>query len=202
MYTPRHFTSPAKETLLKILPEASFAMLVTSDAEGLSLVTHLPLSYDPDAGEFGTIRGHMARANPHWKLLEDRQSLIIFSGPHLYVSPRDYASNVNVPTWNYVAVHAYGEMKLLEDFASVRNVLETLTAENEQDRPDPWTLSEIEEKRSSAMMKAIVAFEMPVSRLEGKAKLGQNKSAEDRAALEDAAQGSEIAAWQRFVSKG
>ncbi|MBL4739709.1 MAG: FMN-binding negative transcriptional regulator [Sneathiella sp.] len=200
MYTPKHFLSPAKETLLKILPEASFATLVTSDEDGLPLATHLPLSYNPDAGESGTIRGHMARANPHWKLLAGRQSLIIFSGPHLYVSPRDYASKVNVPTWNYVAVHAYGQVNLLEDAVIVRGVLETLTAENEQGRPVPWNLSEIEEKRSSAMMKAIVAFEMPVARLEGKAKLGQNKSVEDRAALESAAHGTELAPWQRFVS--
>ncbi|MEH6403268.1 MAG: FMN-binding negative transcriptional regulator [Sneathiella sp.] len=199
MYTPRHFVSPAKETLLKILPEASFATLVTSDEAGLPLASHLPLSYDPDAGEFGTVRGHMARANPHWKLLTGRPSLIIFSGPHTYVSPRDYASNVNVPTWNYVAVHAYGEMNLLEDVASVRAVLDGLTAENEQGRPSPWDLSEIEEKRSSAMMKAIVAFEMPISRLEGKAKLGQNKSVEDRAALKEAAKGMEIEEWQKSV---
>lgn len=199
MYTPRHFSSPAQETLLKILPEASFATLLTSDEDGTPVASHLPFSYDPDVGELGTIRGHMARANPHWKLFAGRQSLIIFAGPHIYVSPRDYASTVNVPTWNYVAVHAYGEIETLEDENSVRSVLDTLTAENEKDRPIPWDLSEIDEKRSSAMMKAIVAFEMPISRLEGKAKLGQNKSTEDKAALQKAAENSEIAGWQKGV---
>ncbi|MBL4906971.1 MAG: FMN-binding negative transcriptional regulator [Sneathiella sp.] len=196
MYTPKHFLAPAQETLLKILPDASFAILVTVDGDGVPVVSHLPVRYDPAEGEFGIVRGHLARANPHCKLLGERPSLVIFNGPHIYVSPRDYASNVNVPTWNYVAVHAHGQAQILEDPADVRRVLDGLTEDNEKYRENPWSLDEFEEKRAAAMMKAIVAFQIPISRLDAKAKLGQNKSVEDQAALKKAASGTDIESWQ------
>jgi len=190
---------PAKETLLEILPDASFAQIITADSDGVPMATHLPIAYDPDKGEFGTIYAHVARANPHWKLFEGRQSLVIFSGPHDYVSPRFYATTINVPTWNYVAVHAYGEPKLIEDPMETRNVLKMLTRDNEKDRLNPWDVSEVEEKRLLAMLKAIVAFEIPVSRMEAKAKLGQNKKAEDKEALSAALQKTDLADWQKSI---
>lgn len=201
MYTPKYFSAPAQETLLKILPEASFAVLVTVDGEGAPVVSHLPLSYEPGVGEFGLIRGHLARANPHSQLLEEHPSLVIFSGPHIYVSPRDYASSVNVPTWNYIAVHARGQARILTEDADVRAVLEGLTAEHEKFRDDPWSLQEFEEKRATAMMKAIVAFEIPVSHLQAKAKLGQNKSENDLDGLKQAAKGMDIEPWQNAVTR-
>ena len=199
MYTPPYFSAPAKKTLLEILPDASFAILITPDADGGLYVSHLPLSYDPDKGDFGLVRGHLARANPHTDLLAARPSLVIFSGPHLYVSPRDYASNINVPTWNYVAVHGRGQAILLEDPADTRLVLDELTAENEKDRENPWSLEGFDEKRAGAMMKAIVAFEIPLTSLEAKVKLGQNKKPEDRAALASAATGTPMEDWQKSI---
>lgn len=197
MYTPSYFSAPAKETLLKILPAASFAILITPEEDGTPFVSHLPLSYDADKGAFGSVRGHLARANPHVNLLATRPSLMIFSGPHLYVSPRDYASNINVPTWNYIAVHGRGQAVLMEDPADTRRVLAELTAENEAFREAPWNLADIDEKRTGAMMKAIAAFEIPLTSLEAKVKLGQNKKPEDRAALAHAAQGTNMEEWQK-----
>ncbi|MEH6495090.1 MAG: FMN-binding negative transcriptional regulator [Pseudomonas marincola] len=199
MYIPSYFSAPAKETLLDILPAANFAQIITADADGVPMASHLPTVYDPDKGEFGTIYAHVARANPHWKLFKDRQTLIIFSGPHDYISPRFYATTINVPTWNYVAVHAYGEPVLIEDPVAAAQILKRLTSDNEKDRSDPWDVSEVEEKRFSAMLKAIVVFEIPVTRMEAKAKLGQNKKSEDKQAVFDALQKTELSDWQKSV---
>lgn len=186
MYIPPHFNVPGKETLLRLLPDASFATLVTTDADGLPFATHLPFSYDPDRGEQGTLIAHMARANPHGALLENRASLVIFQGPHSYISPRFYTTDVNVPTWNYVAVHTYGTARIVEDPDAVLSILNRLTAENEERRENPWSPAEFDPKRLAAMMRGIIAFEIPVERIEGKAKLGQNKTAEDQAAVRNA----------------
>ena len=199
MYTPAYFSVPAKETLLEILPEASFATLLTAGADGLPEVTHLPVSYDPDRGDLGTITAHMAKANPHWEYLQGNPSMVIFQGPHTYISPRDYASTVNVPTWNYVAVHARGQAVLLEGYEQKRAVLKQLTSENEQGRSDPWSLDDMEERRLEAMSRAIVAFDIPVTDLQAKAKLGQNKSAGDKEALAAALEGSDMERWQKSI---
>ncbi len=186
MYIPPHFTVPGKETLLRLLPAASFATLVSTDGEGLPFATHLPFSYDPDRGENGTLIGHMARANPHGSLLEGQEALVIFQGPHAYISPSFYTTDINVPTWNYIAVHAYGTPQIVSDPERVLGLLERLTLENEQDQPDPWSPRGFDQKRLHGLMRGIIAFEIPVSRLQGKAKLGQNKSAEDQAAVANA----------------
>lgn len=186
MYVPKHFSVPAKETLQSLLPASSFATLITTDSDSVPYATHLPFSYDPDKGENGTLIAHMARSNSHWHFFDVAESLVIFSGPHAYISPRYYASDINVPTWNYVAVHAYGKPQIIEDTDQVKALLDRLTLENEAGGENPWSTGELDEKRLGAMMKAIVAFEIPLTRLEAKAKLGQNKSAEDQAAVKDA----------------
>ncbi|MBE7636323.1 FMN-binding negative transcriptional regulator [Sneathiella sp. P13V-1] len=199
MYIPPHFKVPEKETLKSLLPEASFAIMASTGEDGLPFITHLPVSYDPDGGYGnGCIYGHVSKANGH-HLLFGKPARMIFSGPHAYVSPRFYASDVNVPTWNYVAVHATGTPVALQDPDKVIKVLEKLTKENEEGREQPWTMGELDEKRIQGLLKGIVAFEMPVGRLEAKAKLGQNKSAEDRQALFEALEGSEIGGWQKSI---
>jgi transcriptional regulator len=199
MYIPSYFKVPAKETLCDILPQASFADLITVDSSGLPVATHLPLLYAADEGEFGTIYGHVARANPHWALFENRQSLINFRGPHAYVSPRFYATQINVPTWNYVAVHASGGIEIISNVTDVISVLKNLSDENEEGATEPWRVEDFDQKRLTAMTKAIVAFKLPVQKLEAKAKLGQNKKEEDRNAVADALEGSELANWQNSV---
>ncbi|MDF2366405.1 FMN-binding negative transcriptional regulator [Sneathiella sp.] len=186
MYVPPHFSVPGKETLIRLLPEASFALLVSVGEDGAPIATHLPFSYDADRGEHGTLIAHMARANPHGKLLEQGEVLVIFQGPHAYISPSYYATDVNVPTWNYVAVHAYGTPKIIEDAGAVRRLLERLTLENEREMPNPWSPDQFDPKRLAGLMRGIIAFEIPIDRIEGKAKLGQNKSAEDQAAVKAA----------------
>ncbi|WP_169544162.1 FMN-binding negative transcriptional regulator [Sneathiella aquimaris] len=197
MYVPQHFSSPAIETLVSLLPDASFATLVTVDDQGDPFASHIPVSFDAKAGEYGTITGHLAKANPHSGFIATRPSLVIFSGPHQYISPRDYDTKMNVPTWNYVAVHARGQAVIETERERVRAVLEGLTRENERDRRDPWDVGMFDEKRLNAMMNAIVAFNIPVAQLQAKAKLGQNKSEADRKALADATIGTELEAWQR-----
>lgn len=186
MYIPPHFAVPGKETLQKILPEASFTTLITTGEGGIPLASHLPVSYDPDCGEFGTIYAHMARANTHWQEFEDTEVLVIFQGAHAYISPSYYVTDINVPTWNYVAVHAYGVPKILLNPDETLSVLQRLTAENELSMSTPWTTDNLTDKRLQGLMRAIVAFEIPITRLEGKAKLGQNKLPEDQASVKSA----------------
>ncbi|GLQ07848.1 FMN-binding negative transcriptional regulator [Sneathiella chinensis] len=202
MYIPAPFAALPGPLLRAILPEASFALLITSDDAGLPVATHLPVAYDADGGgEGGLIRGHVAKSNPHGALLDGRPALIVFSGPHGYVSPTDYATGNQVPTWHYLAVHAYGPAGTVEDADRVRDMLSRLTADNEQERTDPWSPEQMEAGRIEAMMKGIVAFEMRVERLEGQAKLGQHKSLADRQALANAARGGELEEWQERVAK-
>ncbi|MCC3303637.1 FMN-binding negative transcriptional regulator [Sneathiella sp. HT1-7] len=186
MYVPPHFSVPGKETLIRLLPEASFGLLVSTGEDGVPIATHLPFSYDADRGEHGTLIAHMARANPHGQLLSTGEALAIFQGPHDYISPNYYATDVNVPTWNYVAVHAYGTPKIIEDTMEVRKLLDQLTEDNEKDQAEPWRTDMLDQRRLEGLMRGIIAFEMPIDRIEGKAKLGQNKSPEDQAAIEAA----------------
>ena len=183
MYVPPHFSVPGKETLVRLLPDATFATMVSTGEDRIPLATHLPFSYDERRGEFGTLIAHMARANPHGQILEKGEALVIFQGPHSYISPSYYATDINVPTWNYVAVHAYGTPKIIEDMDGVRALLDRLTFENERQLPNPWSPDQLDQKRLTGLMRGIIAFEIPISRIEGKAKLGQNKSLEDQAAV-------------------
>lgn len=186
MYVPPHFSVPGKETLIRLLPEASFGLLVSTGEDGVPIATHLPFSYDADRGEHGTLIVHMARANPHGQLLSTGEALAIFQGPHDYISPNYYATDVNVPTWNYVAVHAYGTPKIIEDTMEVRKLLDQLTEDNEKDQAEPWRTDMLDQRRLEGLMRGIIAFEMPIDLIEGKAKLGQNKSLEDQVAVEAA----------------
>jgi transcriptional regulator len=183
MYVPPHFDVPGKDILEKIMPAASFATLISTGGEGIPYATHLPVSYDPDYGDLGLIYAHVARANPHWKYFGEKDSLVIFQGPHAYISPSYYATKINVPTWNYVAVHAYGRPRILDDPSESLRVVQRLTSDNEDSMGAPWTTDHLDEKRLNSLIKAIVAFEIPVTRLEGKAKLGQNKALEDQTAV-------------------
>lgn len=179
MYVPSHFREDDPRRLHAIMRRHGFATLVTVDADGAPVVTHLPFVLDAERGPLGTLLGHVARANPHWRALEaGRPSLAIFVGPHAYVSPAWYADGPAVPTWNYVAVHAHGRARLVTDAARVHAHLARTVATYES---AGWRMDALPEAYVAGMAKAIVAFELPIERLQGKAKLGQNKSAADRA---------------------
>ena len=181
MYIPKHFDLTDRDEIRAVMRDYAFAMLVTAVDGAPPQATHLPFVYAPNEGPNGTLAAHMARANPHWEDLQRLQSdggeaLVIFQGPHAYVSPRWYGDGAAVPTWNYVAVHAYGTPRLIEDAVRARRLLANLADTYESGAAEPWRLDVQEDSFIRANLRGIVAFEIPISRLEAKAKLSQNKS--------------------------
>ena len=176
MYVPKAFREDDVARLHGFLRAWSFALLVT-DVDGEPVATHLPLVLDERAAPDGRLIGHVARPNPQWRAFDGRrQALAIFSGPHAYVSPTWYATAPAVPTWNYAAVHAYGRPRVLEGLDATRDAVARLVAVH-----DPaWRLADQPADFIAGMLRGIVAFEMPIERLEGKLKLSQNRPAADR----------------------
>ena len=195
MYTPENFKVSDLQTLHADMERWNFATLITPDAEGGLQVTHLPLLLKRNAGGLGTLAGHMAKANTHWKAFNaTRESLAIFHGPHGYISPRWYQSDQAVPTWNYVVVHAFGRPRLLEGIESMQAHLMQLIQLQEGTGPESWNPEKLSQETYAALLKAIVCFEMPISRIEGKAKLGQNRSRGDIEGLIQGLQSTDRAA--------
>jgi transcriptional regulator len=178
MYIPAHFAEREIATLHGAIERYSFATLVSNSA-GELFASHLPLLLDRTNGPHGTLIGHMARANPQWRDASGNEVLAIFAGPHTYISPTWYQGTQVVPTWNYVAVHAYGRLELMEEAAEVEALLQRMVDIYEADKPEPWTLAEPGEF-VARMLKQIVAFRISIDRLEGKWKLNQNRPAEQR----------------------
>jgi transcriptional regulator len=187
VYIPQQFqiTDPAWcHTLMRA---QSFAVMITADDEGAPFATHLPILVDPARGPLGTLRGHVARANPHWRYVAaGRSTLVVFSGAHAYVSPSWYATHPSVPTWNYVAVHATGTGALVEDPERVKALLADLVRTYESAGPTAWSFEGLAADYLAGMQRGIVAFEIPIERLEGKAKLSQNRDAVDQARTREA----------------
>jgi transcriptional regulator len=182
MYLPKAFDASERARCHALIQAESFATLVTTDETGLPFATHLPVLLDGDRGSLGTLLAHVARPNPQWRHFgPGRPALVVFQGPHAYVSPSWYATHPSVPTWNYVAVHAYGVPRLVEEAAAVKVMLGRLVHTYEAGRPEPWTVESLPVEYVDRMIKGIVAFEIPIDRLEGKAKLSQNRSPEDQA---------------------
>jgi transcriptional regulator len=181
MYIPAAFRESRLEVLHALIREHSFAMLVSQLDDGQLFATHMPFLLDATRGPNGTLVGHMARANPHWQAFSsaERDALVIFQGPHAYISPSWYASEQAVPTWNYSAVHAYGRPQLLADPRRVRALLQATVETFESGLPQQWTTGRVSEEYISGLARGIVAFEMPIDRLEGKRKLGQNRPVAD-----------------------
>jgi transcriptional regulator len=179
MYVPASFRIDDRATLHAFMLRHSFATLVTTGTE--PYVTHVPLLLDADRGPNGTIVGHFARPNPHGNLDHARQpSVAIFHGPHAYVSPSWYRSGAPaVPTWNYAVVHAWGNLSLMTEPADVAAVLDRTVKVYESLLPSPWE-DRLPREMKEKLVASVVAFEMPIERLEGKFKLGQNRAAEDQ----------------------
>ena len=188
MYVPKKFAEDDPAACHDFIEANDFALLV-APVDGRPFASHLPFLLDRDQGPCGTLHAHMARANPQWRAFDDSEVLVVFSGPHVYVSPAWYAATPNVPTWNYVAVHAYGRPRLVDDPGAVRAHLARLVEVQEHGRAKPWRLDGLADDYVAAMIGGIVAFEIPLDRLEGKWKLNQNRTAADRvgviAALRD-----------------
>jgi transcriptional regulator len=187
MYIPKHFQITDTAWCHALMRAQSFAAMITADDAGVPFATHLPILVDPARGPLGTLRGHVARANPHWRYLgAGRPTLVIFAGAHAYVSPSWYARHPSVPTWNYVAVHATGTGTLVEDPAQVTALLADLVRTYEGGGPAAWSFEGLPEDYLAGMQRGIVAFEIPIERLEGKAKLSQNRDAVDQARTREA----------------
>ena len=184
IYVPEDFLLDDSREIARIIGDFGFALLVTA-TDGPPQASHLPFLLDPDRGPKGTLLAHMARANPHWRefrRLAERggQALVAFQGPHAYVSPTWYGPGEAVPTWNYVAVHAYGTPEVIDDPLEVRGLLETLVGQQESGFETPWSLEQAEESYIARMLRGIVAFQIPIVRLEAKAKLNQNRTPDQR----------------------
>ena len=183
MYVPASNAEHRPGLLFEYIEGHPLAALVTSSSAGV-VATHLPLVLDRTRGPFGTLAGHIARANPQsTQAREGDEALVIFSGDDAYVSPSYYPSKARdgkvVPTWNYVAVHAYGPIRFVSERGALRAHLETLTRRHEEGRPDAWSVSDAPASYIERMLGAIVGVEIEIARLEGKWKMSQNRSAED-----------------------
>jgi transcriptional regulator len=197
VYVPEHFAETRPDVLAGFIRRHSFGTLVTGDEAGSIggglCATHLPFLFrGPGADLPASLISHMARQNDQWKALRpDREVLAIFQGPHAYVSPRYYVSQLAVPTWNYTSVHVYGKPRLIDDPAEVRQVLAEFVSEYEGSSDAAWRLSDLPEDFIEKMSRSIVAFAIDMTRTEGKFKLNQNRSKEDRSGVVQALEQSE-----------
>jgi len=185
MYTPTHFEESRVEVLHGFMRDYPFAALVTQGRDGLQ-ANHFPLLIDRQPSPHGTLRGHMSRANGMWRDTNtSTEALVIFQGPHAYVSPSWYPTKQEtgrvVPTWNYVIVHAYGTPRFIEDTQWLRAHVGRLTDTFEGDRREPWRVGDAPADYIDTLVNGIVGFELPITRLLGKWKVSQNRNAADRA---------------------
>jgi len=188
MYRPSYFREDRLDVLHGLIRAHPFAQLVTVGGQGLE-ANPLPMLIDPEASPNGTLRGHLARGNGQLGALrEGAEALVIFQGPQAYVSPSWYPGKDApgpghgkvVPTWNYVAVHAWGTPRVIDDPVWLRRLVGDLTRAHEQGRANPWAVEDAPEDFIATMLKAIVGIEIPIDRIEGKWKLSQNRPEPDR----------------------
>lgn len=190
MYLPSAFRQNDLTELHRQIAACRLATLVSHGPRGLQ-ASHLPLLLVEEEGEFGTLYGHLARANPHWRELAlDTEVLVICQGPDAYVSPGWYPAKAEhgkvVPTWNYIAVHAYGQAEIFDDEQRLLNLVSRLSDRHEASQPKPWSVDDAPREYLDSMLRAIVGFALPIRRLEGKWKLGQNRSAADQQGVQQA----------------
>ena len=182
MYIPSSNAESRPEVLFDFIEANPFGALVTNTSSGL-YATHIPFVCERGIGPNGTLRAHIARANRHHREPPTGEALVIFTGPEAYITPSWYPSKREdprtVPTWNYVAVHVYGALRWIEDPDYLRRHLEALTHAHEGSRPHPWSVSDAPAQYIEQQMRAIVGLELTITRLEGKWKMSQNRSAED-----------------------
>ncbi|WP_064092853.1 FMN-binding negative transcriptional regulator [Rossellomorea aquimaris] len=176
MYIPKDFSMKDNETLMKFMEENSFATIF-SQHNGRPSATQLPLYLDRKTNY---LYGHFAKGNPQWKDLMDQELLVLFQGPHAYISPSWYESNQTVPTWNYVSVQVKGQAEVIENEIEIIHSLSTLVSKYEG-KDSSYSLDGVDEKTKDGLRKGIVAFKIKIDSIEGKAKLSQNHSKERQA---------------------
>lgn len=189
MYLPAHFAENRPEVLQALMQQNPLATLVMQTADGLE-ANHIPLQFLPPtaAAPHGLLQGHVARANTLWKVAQaETEVLVIFQGPHAYISPSWYPGKADhariVPTWNYVAVHARGQLVVKDDAAWLREFLGRLTTIHETEANSAWRIDDAPDDYIAKMLTAIVGFEITINALQGKWKVSQNKSVAERAGM-------------------
>lgn len=176
MYTPKLYREEDREKLIEFLKQNNFPALVSQDGEKL-VATHLPVEIIEGEGDSLTILGHMSRANPQWKSFGEQEVLLIFQGAHTYISPRWY-NHVNVPTWNYMMVHVYGRVRVVEG-RELHSLLSQLVGKHEAGTS--YRLENLPEEFVEKEMKGVFGFALDVTRIDGGYKLSQNRNDEDHA---------------------
>jgi transcriptional regulator len=183
VYVPTHFNEDRIEVLHELMRGIDLATLVSMTADGM-IASHAPLMLDPDPAPYGTLIGHLAKANPHARSADPGvQTLVIFQGPDGYITPSYYAAKQEhgkvVPTWNYTAIHAYGTLEVFDDPARLLEVVTRLTNRHETRRARPWAVADAPDDFVRGMLRGIVGIVLPITRLEGKVKMSQNRPATD-----------------------
>lgn len=194
MYTPAHFQQQDQDTVFDLVDQNGFGLLITSSADQPQ-VTHIPFVLDRGEGPSGTLYGHVARGNPHWTTIAPSSpALVVFQGPHSYVSPTWYANQSLVPTWNYTAVHLTGPVEIIHDPRRVLDIVTRLTEFYERGREPQWRVDNA--ANLDKMLGAIVGLKIPIESIQAKFKLSQNRSRQDRQGVVDALARSEDPAVQ------
>ena len=187
MYIPGQFREERVAVLHELIRARPLATLVTTDADGLA-ANHIPMLIDMEPSPLGTLVGHVARGNPVWRSA-GIAALVIFTGPEHYISPSWYPAKQEhgrvVPTWNYAAVHAYGKLQIHQDPAWLLRLVTRLTETHEAQFERPWAVADAPAEYIDGLLKGIVGIEIKIERLEGKWKMGQNRSEEDREGAAD-----------------
>jgi transcriptional regulator len=178
MYIPAAFAERDLVKLHDFIEQHSFGVLV-SQVDGLPFATHLPFLLERLAGPHGTLVGHMARANPHWREAANQAALVIFSGPHAYISPTWYEAEQVVPTWNYTSVHACGRVQVFEDKSALLETVRETVRIYEQPMPRPWSFDP-SSTFVDRLLGQIVGFRIEIETINGKWKLNQNHPVERR----------------------
>jgi transcriptional regulator len=188
MYIPKHFDEPRIDVLHALIRARPLSTLVTLSTSGGIDANHIPLHLSDGPAPLGTLRGHVARANPlRSDLAQGAEVLAIFQGPNAYVTPSWYPTKAEtgkvVPTWNYAVVHAHGTLRVVDDAAWLRAHLEALTAHNEAAFSEPWHFSDAPSEYTDKLLEAIVGIEITITRLSGKWKVSQNQPERNRAGV-------------------
>jgi transcriptional regulator len=207
VYIPTPFLVEDRKVIVAFMQQFDFAAVVSHSDTGF-VASHVPVLIREVGSELHIV-GHVARGNSHWRLMQSQaESMVIFQGPHAYVSPTWYAVSPAVPTWNYAVVHAYGAARVREDATFIAGVVEDLTRRYEDQREHPWSTQAVPGESYEKLLNAIVGFEISVSRCEAKFKLGQNRSVEDRAGTiaglerESSPKALELAHFMRLYGQG
>jgi transcriptional regulator len=186
MYNPEVFREEDRDEITAMIRSCGLATFVTNSPQGL-IATHVPMFFAENEGEHGVLYGHISKANPQWKESSAEEALVIFQGPNAYITPAWYASKTEtgrvVPTWNYLAVHAYGAVEFYQDRARLLEAVSHLTNLHEADRLNSWSVNDAPPEYIEGQLHAIVGVRIPIRRIEAKKKLSQNQSAQNRAGV-------------------